>query len=325
MKRMLMFMAIVAVMSVGNIAMAVTKIELAVVTKPGSAHNIVADKFKKLIEIRSMGGIEVKIRHSGYIGSETEILQLVQKNKLQMAVVTDGPFDGFDPIVRVISYPFLFRNNDQVDLILDGPLGKEILKSLEESNLKGLCFSENGFRNVTNSKRAIKNPADVKGLKIRVMESDIHKAIWRALDANPMPIRWPIYNQLQKGLVDGQENPLWVMEVYKMFQTQKYLTLSRHVYSCHIDVASLTWWNSLSESDQQMIQETMYDAALFQRKDNRSKDAARLKMLKEKGMMVEKNPNIEAFRAKVADLKNLELYSNPKVKAMLEKLIAATR
>jgi tripartite ATP-independent transporter DctP family solute receptor len=318
-------MAIVAVMSVGNIAMAVTKIELAVVTKPGSAHNIVADKFKKLIEIRSMGGIEVKIRHSGYIGSETEILQLVQKNKLQMAVVTDGPFDGFDPIVRVISYPFLFRNNDQVDLILDGPLGKEILKSLEESNLKGLCFSENGFRNVTNSKRAIKNPADVKGLKIRVMESDIHKAIWRALDANPMPIRWPIYNQLQKGLVDGQENPLWVMEVYKMFQTQKYLTLSRHVYSCHIDVASLTWWNSLSESDQQMIQETMYDAALFQRKDNRSKDAARLKMLKEKGMMVEKNPNIEAFRAKVADLKNLELYSNPKVKAMLEKLIAATR
>ncbi|MGD9210111.1 MAG: TRAP transporter substrate-binding protein [Desulfobacteraceae bacterium] len=325
MKRMFMFIAVIGMLSIGNTAIAGIKIKLAVVTKPGSAQNIAAEKFKALLEARSNGDIKVKIYHSASLGNETEILQQVQMNTIQMAIVTEGPFDTFDPIVRVISYPFLFKDGAQADQVLDGFLGTQILKSLEKSNFKGLCFSENGFRNVTNSKRPVKKPADIKGLKIRVMESTIHKAVWQALGANPTPMPWPIYTELEQGVIDGQENPLWVMEVYKIYEIQKYMTLSRHVYSCHIDVAGLTWWNTLSESNQKMIQTAMYDAALFQRKDNRSKDAARLKMLKEKGMQVEENPDIEAFRAKVADLKNLKLYSNPEVKAMLKKMIEATR
>ena len=114
-------------------------------------------------------------------------------------------------------------------------MGAEILKSLESSNFKGLCFSENGFRNLTNNKHAVKNPDDIKGLKVRVMASAIHKAIWQALGANPTPMPWPIYTELEQGVIDGQENPLWVMEVYKFYEIQKYMTLSRHVYSYHID------------------------------------------------------------------------------------------
>ena len=104
-----------------------------------------------------------------------------------MAIVTGGPFDTFDPIVRVINYPFLFKDNAQADRILDGPLGAEILKSLESSGFKGLCFSENGFRNLTNNRRAVRTPADVAGLKIRVMASAMHKAIWQALGGQPHP------------------------------------------------------------------------------------------------------------------------------------------
>jgi tripartite ATP-independent transporter DctP family solute receptor len=296
-----------------------------VVTKPGSAQNIVADKFKELIEARSDGNIKVKVYHSASLGNETEILQQVQMNTIQMAVVTGGPFDTFDPITRVVNYPFLFEDNAQADKILDGPLGAEILKSLESSKFKGLCFSENGFRNLTNNKRPVTTPDDIKGLKIRVMSSTIHQAIWQALGANPTPMPWPIYTELEQGVIDGQENPLWVMEVYKFYEIQKYMTLSRHVYSYHIDVASLDWWNSLAKADQDLIQKTIYEAAVFQRQDNRSKDAARLAMLKEKGMQVVENPDLEAFRAKVAGLKDMDLYSDPKVKAMLEKLIAATR
>jgi tripartite ATP-independent transporter DctP family solute receptor len=306
-------------------AMAVTKIKLGVVTKPGSAQNIAAEKFKELIEKRSNGGINVEIFHSASLGNETEILQQVQMNSIQMAIVTGGPFDTFDPMVRVISYPFLFKDYSQVDKVLDGPLGAKVLKSLESSGFKGLCFSENGFRNLTNNRRPVKTPEDLKGLKIRVMASAIQKAIWQALGANPTPMPWPIYTELEQGVIDGQENPLWVMEVYKFYEIQKYMTLTRHVYSYHIDVASLNWWNTLDGDTQEMIQKAMYEAAVFQREDNRSKNAARLKFLKEKGMVVEEHPDVAAFRAKVAGLQNIELYKDPKVHALLVKFMKVTK
>jgi len=325
MKKLLSLITIATVISFAGNSMAAVTIKLGVVTKPGSAQNIAAEKFKELIEQRSNGDIRIQIFHSASLGNETEILQQVQMNTIQMAIVTGGPFDTFDPMARVINYPFLFKDYAQVDKILDGPLGAELLKSLEGSNFKGLCFSENGFRNLTNNKQPVKSPEDIKGLKVRVMASAIHKAIWRALGANPTPMPWPIYTELEQGVIDGQENPLWVMEVYKFYEIQKYMTLTRHVYSYHIDVASLQWWNTLDANNQQMIQEAMYDAAVFQRKDNRSKNAARLKFLKEKGMQAEENPDINAFRSKVAGLKDMDIYKDPKVQALLVKILDATK
>jgi len=318
-------MVVVSLICFSTTAMAEMEIKLGVVTKPGSAQNIAAEKFKELIEQRSKGEIKVQIFHSASLGNETEILQQVQMNTIQMAVITGGPFDTFDPIARVVNYPFLFKDNAQADEILDGPLGTKILKSLESSGFKGLCFSENGFRNLSNNKRAVKSPDDIKGLKIRVMASAIHKAIWQALGANPTPMPWPIYTELEQGVIDGQENPLWVMEVYKFYEIQKYMTLSRHVYSYHIDVASLKWWEKLDSKTQDMIQKAMYEAAVFQREDNRSKNAARLTFLKEKGMQVEENPDIDAFRTKVAGLKDMDLYSEPRVQALLIEMLNATK
>ena len=301
------------------------KIKLGVVTKPGSAQNIVAQKFKELIEHRSNGKFKVQVYHSGSLGNETELLQQVQMNTIQLAVITGGPFDTIDPIIRAISYPFLFKDNAQADEILDGPLGDKILKSLETSGFKGLSFSENGFRNLTNSKHPVRGPDDVKGLKIRVMASAIHRAIWKSIGANPTPMPWPIYTELEQKVIDGQENPLWVMDVYKFYEIQKHMTLTRHVYSCHIDVASLKWWETLDKNDQILIRGAMREAAVFQRNDNRSKNAERLKLLKSKGMAVVENPDIEAFRAKVANLKELDIYKAPKVKKMLIEIMEAAK
>jgi tripartite ATP-independent transporter DctP family solute receptor len=325
MKKLLSLITLFALLSYSGSAMALTRIKLGVVTKPGSAQNIVAEKFKELIEQASNGDINVQIFHSKSIGNETEILQQIQMNTVQMGIITGGPFDTFDPIVRVINYPFLFKDNEQADKILDGPLGAKILKSLERAGFKGLCFSENGFRNLTNNKHPVKSPDDIKGLKIRVMASALHKAIWQALGANPTPMPWPIYTELEQGVIDGQENPLWVMEVYKFYEIQKYMTLTRHVYSPHIDVASLKWWNTLDTNTQDLIQRTIYEAALFQRKDNRSKNADRLEFLKEKGMKIEAHPDIDAFRAKVAGLKDMDLYSEPRVQALLIEMLNATK
>ena len=325
MKKLFVLMLAATMILSSTVALAVMNIKLGVVTKPGSAQNIAAEKFKELIEQRSNGEIKVQIFHSASLGNETEILQQVQLNTIQMAIVTGGPFDTFDPMARVVNYPFLFKDNAQADQILDGPLGAEILKSLESSGFKGLCFSENGFRNLTNNRRPVENPDDIKGLKVRVMASAIHKAIWQALGANPTPMPWPIYTELEQGVIDGQENPLWVMEVYKFYEIQKYMTLSRHVYSYHIDVASLKWWNTLDKKTQDMIQKAMYAAAVYQRKDNRSKDAARLALLKKNGMQVVESPDVQAFRAKVAGLQYMELYQDPKVKALLDKMLEATK
>jgi tripartite ATP-independent transporter DctP family solute receptor len=311
--------------AVAQAVLAAQTIKLGVVTKPGSAQNIVAEKFKELLEQRSGGAWDVIIFHSKSIGNETEILQQIQMNTIQMGIITGGPFDTFDPIVRVINYPFLFKDSAQVDAVLDGPLGQEILDDLASVGFKGLCFSENGFRNLTNSKHAVKTADDVKGLKIRVMASPLHKAIWQALGANPTPMPWPIYTELEQGVIDGQENPLWVMEVYKFYEIQKYMTLTRHVYSPHIDVASMIWWKKLSPADQKMIQTAMVEAARFQRKDNRDKDGARLALLKDKGMIVEEHPDLATFRAKVAGLKDMDLFKEPKVHDLLLRIMAATK
>jgi tripartite ATP-independent transporter DctP family solute receptor len=324
-KKLLSVIAIFILLSYSGSAAALTRIKLGVVTTPGSAQNIVAEKFKELIEDASNGNINVQIFHSQSIGNETEILQQIQMNTIQMGIITNGPFDTFDPIVRVINYPFLFKDNEQADKILDGPLGAKILKSIERAGFKGLCFSENGFRNLTNNKHSVKRPYDIKGLKIRVMASALHKAIWQALGANPTPMPWPIYTELEQGVIDGQENPLWVMEVYKFYEIQKYMTLTRHVYSPHIDVASLIWWKTLDAKTQDLIQRTIYEAAVFQRKDNRSKNAARLELLKDKGMSIEAHPDIDAFRAKVAGLKDMDLYSEPRVQALLIEMLNATK
>jgi len=325
MKKLLSVIAVFVLLFNSGSAIALTRIKLGVVTKPGSAQNIVAEKFKELIEQVSNGNISVQIFHSKSIGNETEILQQIQMNTIQMGIITGGPFDTFDPVVRVINYPFLFKDNKQADKILDGPLGSKIFKSLERAGFKGLCFSENGFRNLTNNKHPVKSPDDIKGLKIRVMASALHKAVWKELGANPTPMPWPIYTELEQGVIDGQENPLWVMEVYKFYEIQKYMTLTRHVYSPHIDVASLKWWNTLDAKTQDLIQKTIYEAAVFQRKDNRSKNAARLELLKEKGMQIEENPDVDAFRSKVSNLKDMDLYSEPRVQALLIEILNSTK
>ncbi|WP_448384641.1 TRAP transporter substrate-binding protein [Desulfosoma sp.] len=296
-------------------------IKLGVVTKPGSAQNVCAEKFKELVESRS--DYEVKIFHSASLGTETEILQQIQMNSVQMGVITSGPFDVFVPEARVIDYPFLFANSAEADQVLDGPAGQALLKALERARFKGLAYSENGFRHLTNNVRPVHTVDDVKGLKIRVMESILHKELWRVLGANPTPMGWPIYTELQQGTIDAQENPLWVIWNYKLFEVQKYMSLTGHVYSAHIDVASLDWFNGLPAKDQDMIVQAMKEAAAYQRKWNRDNEADFLAKAKAAGMIVDEAPDLASFRAKAAVLKDLDIYKDPKVQDMLTLFLDA--
>jgi len=298
-------------------------IKLGLVTIPGSAQNICADKFKELLESRS--DYEVKIYHSATLGTETEILQQIQMNSVQLGIITDGPFDVFVPEARVVGYPFLFADYQKVDKVLDGAPGQELLVRLEKAGFKGLAFSENGFRNLTNNKRPVHTVDDVSGLKIRVMESALHKELWRLLGANPTPMGWPIFTELQQGTIDAQENPLSVIANYKLYEVQKYLTLTGHVYSAHIDVANLKWFQGLPASDQELVRKCMLEAALYQRNWNRTNEAGFLAKLKEGGMTVDEHPDLASFRTKVAPIQTMEIFQGQPVQDLLQVFLKAAQ
>ncbi|MHC1743488.1 MAG: TRAP transporter substrate-binding protein [Syntrophobacteraceae bacterium] len=323
MRRRGMLVTVLAVLLWSGLAWGKTTIKLGVVTIPGSAQNVCADKFKELVEARS--DYEVKVFHSASLGTETEILQQIKMGSVQMGIITDGPFDVFVPEARVISYPFLFESFQKVDKVLDGPPGQELLKRLEKAGFKGLAFSENGFRNLTNNKRAVHTVADVDGLKIRVMESLLHKELWRLLGANPTPMGWPIFTELQQGTIDAQENPLSVIATYKLAEVQKYLTLTAHVYSSHIDVANLEWFKGLPVADQELLRQCMVEAARFQRDWNRKNEADFLEKLKSAGMTVDEKPDLASFREKVKDIQQLPIFAAQEVQEMLQLFLKAAK
>jgi len=302
---------------------AAKKMIIGIVTIPGSAQYICAEKFKELVESRSGGRFQFEIKHSASLGSESSIIQQVQMGTVDIAIITTGPVGNISKKANAIALPFIFKSNEEADRILDGPIGQEILDSLANAGIKGLAFSENGFRNLTNNVRPVHTVKDVKGLKIRTMEAPMHIKLWRLLGANPTPMPWPIYTELQQGTIDGQENPLWVIDKYKLYEVQKYMTMTRHVYSSHVDMMNLRKFNKLSKSDQALFLKSMHDAAVYQRRVNRENNAKYMANIKAHGMIVDEHPDIQSFRSKVTPI-----YEDAKRtidRAFVEKLLNAVK
>ena len=280
------------------------KIDLGIATTPNTFHYKAAEKFKNIVEKKSDGNIKVVIHHSGSVGNETSILQQLQMNALQMGVITAGPIDKFVPAIKAIEFPFIFGSYKQADEILDGHIGQSILKEFRKANLEGYHFLENGFRNLTNSVKKVHSAKDVKGLKIRVMKSQLQIAVWKAIGANPTPMPWPIYTQLSQHVIDGQENPLAVIYQYKLYEVQKYLTLTRHVYSALVFVGSKTFYDNLPAKYKKLMFKAAKEASIYERGLNRSKAKFFLSELKKKGMIIDEHPDIASFKEKVKPLKN---------------------
>jgi len=302
-RRLVLAFLVVLVFSVTSFAKSYV-INLGIVTTPKTFHYKAAYKFKQIVEKASGGKIKVIIHHSGSVGNETSILQQLQMGALQMGVITAGPIDKFVPAIKAIEFPFLFSSYKQVDRILDGKIGRAILNEFPKANLIGFHFLENGFRNLTNSVRPVHTVKDVKGLKIRVMKSQLQIAIWRALGANPTPMPWPIYTQLAQHVIDGQENPLAVIYQYKLYEVQKYLSLTRHVYSALVFVGSKKFYDSLPAKYQKLLYRATREASIYERQLNRKQVKFFLEQLKKKGMIVDEHPDIPSFKAKVAVLKS---------------------
>jgi tripartite ATP-independent transporter DctP family solute receptor len=208
---------------------------------------------------------------------------------------------NFVPAARILDIPFLFRDKAHARAVLDGPIGQDMLKEFEPKGFKALAWAENGVRHMTNSKRAVNAPEDLKGLKMRTMENPVHVAAYKGFGIITTPMAFPeVFTALQQGTVDGQENPLSVIMAAKFDQVQKYLTLTGHVYSPAIFLMNKAAFDKLTPADQK----NFVDAAVEATKANRARvdedDAKGVSELRAKGMQVTENVDKAKFVAALA-------------------------
>ena len=269
-------------------AQAKTTLKLATVTPDHHAYTKGAQEFARLVEEATGGEVVIKVYGGGRLGKgERELLEGMQLGTIDMAVTATGPVSNFSEDMGVVDLPFLFTSNEQVDKVLDGPIGRSLLDGIEKANLKGLAFFENGFRNFTNSKRSLLKPEDFKGLKFRTMENPVHLASVRQLGAQAVPMSWgEVYTSLQTGVIDGQENPVAIVFAFKLSEVQKYLSLTGHFYSPAPLSMSLRKFKALKAEHQQALLDAALKAAAYERKLIRDNEAEQLAALKEQGMVV---------------------------------------
>lgn len=268
-------------------ATAQTTLKLGYALSTTSHYGVGAAIFMKEIDKRSNGRIKVQEYPSSALGGEREMIEGAQLGTLDLVITSTGPMGNFVPETLITDVPFLFRDYDHARRVLDGPIGQEILKKCDAKGLVCLAWGENGFRHVTNNKRPIAAPDDLKGLKLRTMENPVHMMAFRTLGAAPTPMAFPeVIPALQQGTIDGQENPMPVILTAKLNQVQKHLSLTGHVYSPALFIVSKAAWSKLSKEDQAIVLEAAKLGAAANRQKVLADEQVGVDQMKAAGMQV---------------------------------------
>ncbi|HSQ79677.1 MAG TPA: TRAP transporter substrate-binding protein [Casimicrobiaceae bacterium] len=266
-----------------------------------SSYGVAVDTFAREVEKRTGGRYRIQNFYSAALGAERESIEALQLGTLDLTMTSTGPVPNFVPEVAILDIPFLFRDYAQARAVLDGSIGQEMLKKFEPKGIEALAWGENGFRNMTNNRHPIRTPGDLKGLKMRTMENPIHIEAYRALGILPTPMAFTeVFTALQQGTVDGQENPLSVIMSAKLYQVQKYLTLTGHVYSPALILMSKAKWDGLSAADRQAFHEAAIDAVRANRARIYQDEKKAVAELRADGMQVVEHVDKAAFQAVLA-------------------------
>jgi len=243
--------------------------------------------FKQMVENETGGTVDVKLFPAGQLGAEREITEGVKLGTIQMGMVSAVLANYFKP-VQVLDIPYLFPSYAVAWKVMDGWFGKELAAAcLKETGMRILAYDQVGFRNFTNSAHPIKTPADLKGLKIRVMESPVYITMMKALGASPTPVPWTeTYTALQQKVVDGHENPVASVKFGKIYEVNKYYTLDGHTFGVSFVLINEKFFQSLPKETQAIIREVAQESALVSRGIDTLDSAVGLQFLKEKGMEI---------------------------------------
>lgn len=258
-------------------------------------------RFAAEVNKASAGAIKVEVYGSSQLGSEEKMLMAVQSGVQEIYLGALSPLAVRDKELQVFDFPFLFNSDAEAAHILDGPIGTKMLANLDTMNLHGLVWAGGAFRDMSNSKRPIQTLADMKGLKIRVMQNPMALASFKALGVNAVPMAFTeVYPALEIKALDGYEHPLVDMYANKMYEVQKYLTITHHVYTPVALVVSKKWWSGLSPQQRQTVQKAAEDARAFERAEELRQAALVAKELKANGMLVNEMPAAEIQKIRTA-------------------------
>lgn len=272
-------------------------LKLAHVGSDSHQYNIASEKFKELVEEQSKGSIHIEIHGNATLGSEADAIEQVMDGSIEITTVApDSSFANTVPEMNIFGIPYLFQDREHVYSVLDGEIGEQLFTYVDQHQMKGLGWWEVGFRHLTNNKKEIKTPEDMKSLKIRVQPSPVWEVHMKSLNASPTPVDFnELYSALDQGLVDGQENPLPTIDSMKFYEVQQYVSLTAHTYNPAIVVINQDVWESLNEEQQQILQDAVDETTNFIRKTLEEQESEIIKKLEDHSVTITE-PDRELFK-----------------------------
>ncbi|TVM36832.1 DctP family TRAP transporter solute-binding subunit [Oceanidesulfovibrio marinus] len=271
-KRMLTIFVLLLALAMAVPAYSATVLKLGHIAEPVHPYGKGAEKFAELVKEKSGGEIEVKVFPSSQLGGQKDLIEGLIYGTVDMALVGTAVLGQFQPKISIFDLPFLFKDRQHAYKSLD-TVGMELGKELEPKGIKLLGYMENGIRHMTNNVRPIKTPADMEGLKIRVMNNKIYVETMKALGASPTPMAFgELYSAMQQGTVDGQENPSAHIWTKRFFEVQDYASLTAHAYSPEPMLISMISWGKLSDDQKAIVQEAADEAIAWQRQLSEDQD-----------------------------------------------------
>ncbi|EGL81748.1 TRAP dicarboxylate transporter, DctP subunit [Caldalkalibacillus thermarum TA2.A1] len=272
------------------------------------------------VEQRTDGRVKIETYPNSQIGAERELVEGLTLGTVDLVVTSTAPVTNFVPELGVLDLPFLFNDRETAVRVLEGEIGEELFAKIREHGIIPLSWGENGFRHITNSIRPVHTPDDLKGLKIRTQENEIHLAAFRELGAQPTPMAWTeALTALQQGVVDAQENPAIVADQFNLYDAgQKYMSLTGHVYSVAVYLLSEETYNKLPEDLRQIVVEEGQKVGAYQRDLIVEMEQESLEKLKEQGMEIIEDVDITPFRDAMAPV-----YSTYQYQDLLERVLNA--
>jgi TRAP-type transport system periplasmic protein len=257
-------------------------------------------EFKRILEEKAPGAFDVQLFSGGQLGDSADLLGRLKSNSVQACLTANAPLSNFEKKLMLIDLPFFFPNAKSAETFLDGPMGKQLAADLpQKAGIRVLAYWVSGFRSIFSSKGIHKTPADLQGISIRVMETDVHKEVFAALGANPRPMAFgELYPALQQGVVDAAENDADAFFSQNFYEVCKYYTLTNHVYTAIPLSISEKFYQSLTPELRKAVEEAAAEARDYERTLAKQMNQDALTKLKEKGVTIEEVDN-EPF-AKIA-------------------------
>ncbi|HXH02541.1 MAG TPA: TRAP transporter substrate-binding protein [Candidatus Competibacteraceae bacterium] len=290
---------------------------------PGNPRHEAAVKFAELVKDKTAGRIEVQVSPSAQLGDDAAMITQLRTGALDLSANSQGAVSTVVPEYAAFGMPFLFSSLPQAWKLLDGPLGKELAEKSIEKGLVVLGYWDNGIRHMSNNKHPLLKPEDLKGQKMRTPPDAVTIDIMQALGAEAQQIKFAeLYVALQQGVVDGQENPLMNIHASKLYEVQKFISLTGHKYEMTPFLMSKRSWDRLSEADRQALSEAAQEATALQRKLSQEADEKLLAELKVKGVRID---SIDKAAFEKATSQVVDKWTAGPIGPFVKKVIAAAR